>query len=68
MKGRKGCRTEQLKLEVEDAFQTVGIMIRAKKERLCNQGRFIEAEELEKAYNVVNEHFNNALDFKVNLK
>lgn len=64
MQGRKIAYTEQLKQEVEDAFETVGVMIRAKKERLCNQGRFNEAEELEKAYNVVNDNFNNALDFK----
>ena len=64
MQGRKIAYTDKVRLEVEDAFQTVGVMIRAKKERLCNQGRFNEAEELEKAYNVINNNFNNALDFK----
>ena len=64
MQGRKVACTDKIRLEVEDAFQTVGVMIRARKERLCNQGRFDEAEELEKAYNVVNNNFNNALNFK----
>ena len=29
-----------------EAFQTVGIMIRAKVNELCNDGKFIEAEEI----------------------
>ena len=36
--------------EIEDAFKTVGIIIRAKIERLCNDSRQEEAEELEKAF------------------
>lgn len=64
MQVRKIACTDKIKLEVEDAFQTVGVMIRAKMERLCNQGRFEEAEELEKAYNVVNNNFNDLMSFK----
>lgn len=40
--------------EIEDAFKTVGIIIRAKIERLCNDGRQEEAEELEKALITIN--------------
>lgn len=68
MQGRKVAHTDRLKLEVEDAFQTVGIMIRAKIEKMCNERKFDEAQKLEDAYKVVNENFNGALDFKVNLK
>lgn len=35
--------------EIEDAFKTVGIIIRAKIERLCNEGKYEEAQELENA-------------------
>ena len=40
--------------EIEDAFQTVGIIVRAKIERLCNENKFKEAEELEKALIKIN--------------
>lgn len=40
--------------EIEDAFQTVGIMIRAKINRLCNDNNYAEAEELEKALIIIN--------------
>ncbi len=40
--------------EIENAFKTVGIIIRAKIERLCNDGRQEEAKELEKALITIN--------------
>lgn len=40
--------------EIEDAFKTVGIIIRAKIERLCNEGKYEEAQELEKALIKIN--------------
>lgn len=40
--------------EIEDAFKTVGIIIRAKIERLCNAEKYLEAEELEKALMTIN--------------
>lgn len=40
--------------EIEDAFKTVGIIIRAKIERLCNDGKYEDAEELEKALITIN--------------
>lgn len=40
--------------EIEDAFQTVGIIIRAKIERLCNEEKYEEAKELEKALITIN--------------
>ena len=40
--------------EIEDAFQTVGIILRAKIERLCNEEKYDEAEELEKALITIN--------------
>lgn len=42
------------KNEVKDAFETVGIITRAKIERLCNENKYIEAEELEKALILIN--------------
>lgn len=41
-------------VEIEDAFKTVGIVIRAKIERLCNDGKHEEAKELEKALIIIN--------------
>lgn len=35
--------------EIEDAFKTIGIIVRAKIERLVNEGKFQEAQELENA-------------------
>ena len=40
--------------EIEDAFQTVGIIIRAKIERLFNDGKYEEAKELENALITIN--------------
>lgn len=40
--------------EIEDAFQTVGVMIRAKIERLCNENKYEEAKELERALIIIN--------------
>ena len=46
--------------EIEDAFKTCGIIIRAKIERLCNEGKYEEAQELEKALNIINKQdYNN---------
>lgn len=40
--------------EIEEAFKTVGIIIRAKIERLCNAEKYEEAKELEKALITIN--------------
>lgn len=40
--------------EVKDAFETVGIIVRAKIERLFNEHKHDEAEELEKALIQIN--------------
>lgn len=40
--------------EIEDAFETVGIIVRAKIERLCNENKFEEAQELENALIKIN--------------
>lgn len=40
--------------EIEDAFQTVGIIVRAKIERLCNEKKYEEAKELERALITIN--------------
>ena len=40
--------------EIEDAFQTVGVMIRAKIDRLCNENKYEEAKELERALIIIN--------------
>lgn len=40
--------------EAEEAFKTVGIIIRAKIERLCNEKRYEEAKELENALITIN--------------
>lgn len=55
---------ETVNKETDDAFQTVGILVRAKIELLCNAGKFEEAKELQLAYDVINKHFDNKLDFK----
>ena len=40
--------------EIEDSFQTVGIIVRAKIERLCNEEKYEEAKELERALITIN--------------
>ena len=40
--------------EIEDAFQTVGIIVSAKIERLCNEEKYEEAKELERALITIN--------------
>lgn len=40
--------------EIEDAFQAVGIIVRAKINRLCNEEKFDEAKELEEALIKIN--------------
>ena len=40
--------------EAEEAFKTVGIVVRAKIERLCNERRYEVAKELEKALITIN--------------
>ena len=40
--------------EAEEAFKTDGIVVRAKIERLCNERRYEEAKELEKALTTIN--------------
>lgn len=55
---------ELVNKQTDDAFQTIGILVRAKIELLCNAGKFEEAKEIENAYDVINKHFDNKLDFK----
>ena len=45
---------EDRRIEAEEAFKTVGIVVRAKIERLCNERRYEEAKELEKALITIN--------------
>ena len=40
--------------EIEDAFQTVGIVVRSKIERLCNEDKYEEAKKLEEALIIIN--------------
>ena len=40
--------------EAEEAFKTVGIVVRAKIERLCSEKRYEEAKELENALITIN--------------
>lgn len=40
--------------EIKDAFETVGIMVRAKIERLVNEDKYSEAKELENALIKIN--------------
>lgn len=47
--------------EITDAFQTVGIMIRAKMDELCNTNKYLSAKELQNAYDVLNKYFDNQL-------
>ena len=46
--------TQNLNPEIDDAFKTAGIIIRAKIERLCNNGEYIAAKELEDALIKIN--------------
>lgn len=46
--------TQYTDKEIDDAFETVGIIIRAKINRLCNELKHDEADELYKALNLIN--------------
>ena len=46
--------TQHIDKEINDAFETVGIIVRAKINRLCNELKHDEAEELYKALNLIN--------------
>ena len=46
--------TQKIDDEIDDAFKTVGIIVRAKIERLFNEKKFIEAQELENALIIIN--------------
>ena len=46
--------TQKIDNEIDDAFETVGIIVRAKIERLFNENKFIEAQELENALIIIN--------------
>ena len=46
--------TQKIDEEIDDAFETVGIIVRAKIERLFNEKKFIEAQELENALIIIN--------------
>lgn len=47
--------------EIKDAFITVGIELRAKMEELSNARQIKEAKEIEKAYEIINKYFDDAL-------
>lgn len=42
--------------ELKDTFESMGIYVRAKINRLCNDGKFEEAKELQEALSVINKH------------
>ena len=46
--------TQNINPEIDDAFETVGIIVRAKIERLCNNAEYIAAKELEDALIKIN--------------
>ena len=46
--------TQHIDKETDDAFETVGIIIRAKINRLCNELKQDEADELYKALILIN--------------
>lgn len=48
--------------ERKDAFQTVGIEVRAKIEELCNKYKFEEAQALKDAYRTINQYCGNKLE------
>ena len=48
--------------EIKDAFQTVGIEVRAKIEELCNKYKFEEAQALKNAYRTINQYCGNELE------
>ncbi len=50
--------------EITDAYQTVGILVRAKIHALCNEHRFIEAEELQKGHDIINKYTDDSLTWK----
>lgn len=50
--------------EIEDAFLTVGIMIRAKVNELCNEYKFDNAQEILDAYEVLNKYFDDKLQWR----
>lgn len=60
----RGCVKWACKFEPSeeyDALQTVGILIRAKMEAMCNKGEYDDAYRLEDAYNTINEYFDDRL-------
>ena len=50
--------------EVTDAYQTVGILLRARMGKLCNEQKYEQAEELQMAYDIINKYNDNILDWK----
>lgn len=46
--------TQNINPEIDDAFETVGIIVRAKIEQLGNNGEYITAKELEDALIKIN--------------
>lgn len=46
--------TQHIDKEIDDAFEIVGIIIRAKINRLCNELKHDEAAELDKALILIN--------------
>ena len=46
--------TQHIDKEIVDAFETIGIIIRAKINRLCNELKHDEADELYKALILIN--------------
>lgn len=50
--------------ELNDAYKTVGILLRAKINSLTNDRCYIQAEELQKCYDIINEYTNNSLELQ----
>lgn len=48
--------------ERKDAFQTVGIEVRAKIEEFCNKHEFGKAQALKNAYRTINQYCGNKLE------
>ena len=58
---RKKVRKMKPKDEIQEAFLTVGIVVRARIEELCNKHKWQDAEEIQEAYNCINKYFDDAL-------
>ena len=50
--------------EITDAYQTIGILLRAKINILFNEGKYAQAKELQWCYDIINKYNDNILDWK----